>query len=311
MIPRVGIVALRRRALGGLQELVFRGNSVALQSAQVQPLDHRRILITRTRQQASELASQLEALGAEILLIPTIELAPPSSYAALDAALANLPSFDWMLFTSANAVHAFHQRAQLHQLRPTPRRIAAVGPATAKVIESIGLQVDLIPATFVAESLAEALLPHAAGRSFLLVRAEEARDVLPNALAAAGAQVTIAPAYRSLTPPDTIPALQRLFASGGALPADGVKSATGPPPGIITFTSSSTARNLIALLDAAGLQLPPGTVLASIGPITSATLRDLGYAPTLEAAEPTIAALVAAIVACEGLRPHGEPSPTI
>lgn len=267
----------------------------------MQPLAHRRILITRTRQQASELAAQLEALGAEILLIPTIELAPPSSYTALDDALASLPSFDWLLFTSANAVHAFHQRAQLHRLSPTPRHIAVVGPATAKAVESVGFHVNLIPAKYVAESLAESLLPHVAGSSILLVRAEEARDVLPNALTAAGAQVSVAPAYRNLTPPDAIPALQRLFASGGAL----------PPPHVITFTSSSTARNLSALLDAADLQLPPATVLASIGSITSATLRELGYAPTIEAAEPTISALVAAIVAFEGLRPHGETSPTI
>src|SRR5271156_4405861 len=209
----------------------------------VQPLAHRRILITRTRQQASDLATRLEALGAEILLLPTIELAPPSSFAALDAALAALHSFDWLLFTSANAVHAFQDRGQQiptqqdqaqAQLSPKPPRIAAIGPATAKAIESIGLPVDLIPATYVAESLLEALLPHARNRRFLLVRAEEARDLLPDALAAAGAQVTIAPAYRNLTPPDAIPALQRLFAI-----AQDVEPAAGAPPpqpDIITFT---------------------------------------------------------------------------
>jgi uroporphyrinogen-III synthase len=264
----------------------------------VQPLAHRRILITRTRQQASELAALLEALGAEILLIPTIELAPPSSFAALDAALADLPSFDWLLFTSANAVHAFRARTQAAAEARTPQpgamlpalskppRIAAIGPATAKAIQSIGLHVDLIPATYVAESLLEALLPHAANGRFLLVRAEEARDLLPDALTAAGAHVTLAPAYRNLTPPDAIPALQRLFTSP-------------QPPDTITFTSSSTARNLIALLEAANLQLPPGTTLASIGPITSTTLRELGLTPTLEAAEPTIPALAAAIAALQ------------
>lgn len=259
-------------------------NPHPLQSTQVQPLAHRRILITRTRQQASELATRLEALGAEILLLPTIELAPPSSFAALDAALADLPTFDWLLFTSANAVQAFHARAQLQRLAPKPPRIAAIGPATAKAIASIGLHVDLIPQTYVAESLLEALLPSAPGRRFLLVRAEEARDLLPDSLTAAGAHVTIAPAYRNLTPPDAIPALQRLFTSP-------------QPPDTITFTSSSTARHLIALLEAADLQLPPGTTLASIGPITSATLRELGYPPTLEAVEPTIPSLADAIAA--------------
>jgi uroporphyrinogen-III synthase len=252
----------------------------------VQPLAHRRILITRTRQQASELATRLEALGAEILLLPTIELAPPSSFAALDAALVELTRFDWLLFTSANAVQAVQARARFQPLAPKLPRIAAIGPATAKAVESIGLTVDLIPQTYMAESLLEALLPSAHGSRFLLVRAEEARDLLPDALTAAGAHVTIAPAYRNLTPSDAIPALQRLFDSP-------------QPPDTITFTSSSTARNLIALLEAANLQLPPGTTLASIGPITSATLRELGYAPTLEAAEPTIPALAEAIAAAQ------------
>jgi len=263
----------------------------------VQPLAHRRILITRTRQQASELAARLEALGAEILLIPTIELAPPSSYIALDAALTDLTTFDWLLFTSANAVRAFQDRLQaaaearaqepcVEPAAPKLPRIAVIGPATAKAAESIGLTVDLIPPTYVAESLLEALLPYAINGRFLLVRAEEARDLLPDALTAAGAHVTIAPAYRNLTPPDAIPALQRLFTSP-------------QPPDVITFTSSSTARNLVALLEAANLQLPPGITLASIGPITSATLRELGYPPTLEAAEPTIPALADAIAALQ------------
>jgi uroporphyrinogen-III synthase len=254
----------------------------------VLPLAHRRILITRTRQQASDLALQLEALGAEIVLIPTIDLAPPSSFDVLDNALAELSSYDWLLFTSANAVRVFHDRLQARaEVLPQPLtfpRIAAIGPATAKAVESVGLHVDLLPHAFVAESLAEALLPLARNARFLLVRAEEARDVLPNALTAAGAHLTIAAAYRNLTPPDAIPALQRLLGSG-------------TPPDCITFTSSSTARNLLGLLETAGLTLPPHTALASIGPITSATLRELGYAPTLEAAEPTIPALTAAIAA--------------
>jgi uroporphyrinogen-III synthase len=259
----------RSQLLGGS----LPSNCSALQSTQVQPLAHRRILITRTRQQASELATRLE-------------LAPPSSFAALDAALADLPSFGWLLFTSANAVQAFQSRAQTGT-EQRPPRIAAIGPATAKAVESIGLKVDLIPPAYVAESLLEALLPSARGCRFLLVRAEEARDLLPAALTAAGAHVTIAPAYRNLIPHDAIPALQRLFTS----PAT--------PPDTITFTSSSTARNLIALLEAANLQLPPGTTLASIGPITSATLRELGYTPTLEAVEPTISSLVEAIAAAQ------------
>jgi uroporphyrinogen-III synthase len=252
----------------------------------VTPLADTRILITRTRRQASELSARLEALGAHCILISTIEIAPPASFRALDAALASLSTFDWLLFTSANAVHAFHQRAAHLGIEPAPHpRIAAIGPATAAALASIGLPADLIPPRYVAESLAEALTPHAPGRSFLLLRAESeaARDILPDTLTAAGAHLTLAPAYRNLTPPEAIPALESLFAPGTT------------PPDAITFTSSSTARNLVTLLEAANLTLPAGVTLASIGPITSATLRDLGLTPTLEAAEPTIAALTTAL----------------
>jgi uroporphyrinogen-III synthase len=247
-----------------------------------------RILVTRTRQQASALATQLETLGATPILIPTIELAPPESFSALDAALAAIRSYDWLIFTSANAVEAFHRRAQFHKLTAVPRKIAVIGPATARAVESIGLQVDLIPPRYVAESLAEALLPHArlladAPANLLLVRAEQARDLLPEALIAAGAHLTIADAYRNQIPPEAVPALQHLFSS----PED--------YPHAITFTSASTATHLFNLLEAADLSLPPGIVLASIGPITTTALRDLGHSPQIEATEPTIPALVQAL----------------
>ncbi|RSL14983.1 uroporphyrinogen-III synthase [Edaphobacter aggregans] len=244
------------------------------------PLQNKRILITRTRHQASDLAAQLEALGATPILIPTIEIVPPDSFSALDATLTCLRTYDWLIFTSANAVEAFHRRAQFHRLTQLPQKIAVIGPATLSAANAIGLTVDLVPPQYVAESLAAALLPEAPGKSFLLIRAAEARDTLPEALTAAGATVTIAPAYRNQIPPDSIPALQCLFATPDTY------------PNAITFTSASTARNLFALLEAANLTLPPAITLASIGPITSQTLRDLGHPPTLEAPEPTIPALV-------------------
>ena len=171
---------------------------------------------------------------------------------------------------------------------PAPQtfpKIAAIGPATAKAVQGIGLSVDLIPPQFVAESLAEALTLQAPGKSFLLIRAADARDILPDTLTTAGAAVTIAEAYRNQVPPDSIPALQTLFSSPKLYPQ------------AITFTSASTARNLVALLEAANLSLPPGLTLASIGPITSQALRDLGLTPTLEAAEPTIPALIQTLIA--------------
>lgn len=243
-------------------------------------LHNKRILITRTRHQASDLVAQLEALGAIPILIPTIEIVPPETYAPLDAALAQLEAWDWLLFTSANAVEVFADRRVANAI---PKKIAVIGPATAKAVQGIGLHIDLIPPRYVAESLAESLTPEASGKRFLLIRAAEARDVLPEALTHAGAHVTIAEAYRNRTPPESIPALQQLFASPATY------------PDAITFTSASTARNLVALLEAANLTLPPNITLASIGPITSQALRDLGLPPTLEAPEPTMPALIQAL----------------
>ena len=165
------------------------------------------------------------------------------------------------------------------------REESAFSPKTESFANAIGLTVDLIPPQYVAESLAAALLPEAQGKSFLLVRAAEARDTLPEALTAAGANVTIAEAYRNQVPSEAIPALQALFASPETC------------PDVITFTSASTVRNLFSLLEAANLSLPANVARASIGPITSQTLRDLGHEPTLEAAEATIPALVQAIAA--------------
>ncbi len=254
------------------------------------PLTNLRVLITRTRHQASTLAAELEARGAHPILVPTIEIAPPNSFSALDAALAAIRSYDWLIFTSANAVEAFHRRAQFHHLTAIPRRIAVIGPATARAVEAIGLQVDLIPPRYIAESLAEALLSQAHTQdgtpaNILLVRAEQARDILPETLIAAGANLTIADAYRNQVPPEAAPTLKALFAT----------SETHPQA--ITFTSASTATNLFNLLEAADITLPPGIVLASIGPITSHILRELGYNPDIEAAEPTIPSLVAALEA--------------
>ena len=249
-----------------------------------------RILITRSPHQASELAELLRALGADPILIPTIELTDPTTFAPLDAALTNLDTFHWLLFTSANAVEAFVKRRQLLHKSSNPcLKIAAIGPATAQALEAIGLHADLLPPQAVAESLAEALLPHAlqpdgSPTRFLLLRAEQARDTLPDALRAAGADVTIAPAYRTVIPPGSIPAIRQLFSSRKDW------------PDAITFTSSSTATNLLALLEAASLELPPEVLRVSIGPITSQTLRDLGFPPRAEAAESTITALASAVM---------------
>jgi uroporphyrinogen-III synthase len=243
-------------------------------------LTGKRILVTRTRQQSSDLAARLEALGAIPILIPTIEIVPPESYTALDNALEQLDTFDWILFTSANAIEVFAQR-RVPGL--APKRLAVIGPATAKAAQAIGLQVDLIPPRYVAESLADALSPQVAGCRVLLIRAVEARDVLPESLTQAGAFVTVAPAYGNQIPATSVSMIKEVFDSPKHY------------PDAIPLTSASTARSLVALLNASNLTLPQGVALASIGPITSEAIRDLGYEPAIEATEATVPALIEAL----------------
>jgi uroporphyrinogen-III synthase len=253
-----------------------------------QPLVERRILITRAPHQASELAQRLRAFGAVPILIPTIEIGAPTSFASLDEALASLPSFHLVAFTSANAVEAFHCRAQQLGIPSAPARIAVVGPATARAVERIGFHADLAPPIFTATSLAETLLPEAPGRRILLILAEQAPATLQHALEAAGAQVTVAVAYSNRIPEGSLAAMADLFAHPSNYPH------------AITFTSASTATNLVTLLQAAKLALPETVVRASIGPITTRALRNLGLPPHLEAAEPTVTALAAALASYFG-----------
>jgi uroporphyrinogen-III synthase len=248
-----------------------------------------RVLVTRAAHQASALAEALRMVGCEPVEIPAIELVPPASWEALDAALAELYRFDWLLFTSANAVAAFLQRSKGAAL-PASLRVGAIGAATARALEEAGLRVDLVPPQAVAESFATALLPFARqadgtpGR-FLLVRAEEAREHLPDALRGAGAEVTVAPAYRNVVPEASVASIRQLFADGGA--------------DAVAFTSSSSVWNLKALLERAGCELPAGVACVSIGPVTSDALREVGWAIAAGALEPSVRALAEA---CAALR---------
>jgi N-acetyl-alpha-D-glucosaminyl L-malate synthase BshA len=242
-------------------------------------LDGRRILVTRSAAQASELSERLTALGATVIQVPTIEIGPPSSFDALDAALAEIGKFDLVAFTSGNAVEAFHRRAEELKIAAVPRRIAVVGPATERAVEAIGLRADVVPPVFTAEALAETLRTEARGRRILLVLVEDGPTTLSAALKAAGAHVTVAAAYANRVPERSIQALTELFAEAGNA------------PDAVTFTSASTARNLVALLKASGLELPESVARASIGPVTSRALDVLGLPAHLEAAEPSLAAL--------------------
>lgn len=229
------------------------------------------------------MADRLRELGAAPIVIPTIEIGPPGSFAELDAALASLEDFDLLAFTSANAVEAFGERTKFLNVSEVPKRIAAVGPATARALEAICLSADIMPPTYTAEALGQTLAPEAAGRRILLILAEDAPMVLRDALAAAGAQVTVAAGYCNRIPETSLAAITSLFGK------------TSNYPDAVTFTSASTAANLVALLDAAGLALPDAVVRASIGPITSRALRELGLPPHIEAPASTIPALVEAV----------------
>jgi len=238
------------------------------------PLHGARVAVTRASASSPEMSAHLAALGAEVLEYPTIEIAPPLSYDALDAAIHNLDSYDWLIFTSANAVESFSRRlAQSpRDLRGLRAGICAIGPATRKAVEKMHLKVDVVPEQYVAESLVKALEGHnLLGKQILIPRAAVARDTVPAALRGMGGLVTIADAYRTLVPD-----------SGAAPEADW-----------ITFTSSSTVKNFLALNQAGSLQ---AYKTASIGPITSETLRMHGYEPTVEANPHTTEGLVDALL---------------
>lgn len=239
-------------------------------------------MVTRSARQGSELAERLRAAGFEAVVIPAIELAEPTSFAVLDGALGRLGEFDWVLFTSANAVEVFARRVVGGI--PAGVKVAAIGLATARAVETMGRKVDLVPETAVAEAMAEALLPAAGpGVKFLLVRAEIGREELPERLRAAGAEVVVAPAYRNVVPESSIPQVREMF-------SDHEKY-----PDAITFTSSSTATNLLVLLEVSGMELPRDILRVSIGPVTSETLRGVGYPAHAEAETATIEGLVEAV----------------
>ncbi|HEY0786034.1 MAG TPA: uroporphyrinogen-III synthase [Acidobacteriaceae bacterium] len=245
------------------------------------PLAGRRIVVTRSREQASALTRRLEEQGAKVVEIPTIATVPPQSYEPLDAALAELGAYDWLVVTSANTARVLRERLEVLDVHPVrlPQTVA-VGPATAAALRAVGFRVDLVPEPAVAESIVAALRERVAGQRVLLVRAEVGRDLLPRALADAGARVTVAAAYRTVPDEESVALVARLFAAGAA------------KVDALTFTSSSTARNFFALLERAGLQWPPQPRVFSIGPITSATLRDLGAAPHYEAVQHDVQGLV-------------------
>jgi uroporphyrinogen-III synthase len=249
------------------------------------PLDGVRVLVGRARHQASALSTALRELGASILEIPFIEIQRPRTYKPLDEALAKLHQYHWIIFTSVNGVDAFWDRLDergINRKELRHLRVVAIGPSTAKAIEGQGKPVNVVPKEYVAESVVESLRGQVDGQRVLLARARVARDVIPVELTKLGATVDVVEVYETVVPQESRRELRVALKNAKAR------------PNVITFTSSSTVRHFVALAgDGADLK---GIRMASIGPITSATLRELGLPVDIEAAVYTIPGLVAAIL---------------
>ena len=263
-------------------------------SRSVLPLAGCRVLVSRAKKQAGALSSALRELGCRVIEIPFIELREPSSYQPLDSALRNLAAYDWLILTSVNGVEALFARLAKKQIDASALshlKITAIGPATRKEIEQHGLRVAVTPKEYVAESVVTALRRRVKGKRVLLVRAKIARDVIPRELRNAGAEVDVVEAYETVVPKSSETRLRALLAKKTLRPH------------AITFTSSSTVKNFVELLGLrsarAALKKPArhrGVHTASIGPVTSATLREFGLPVDIEAKEYTIPGLVAAII---------------
>jgi uroporphyrinogen III methyltransferase/synthase len=243
------------------------------------PLSGKRIVVTRTRSQAGALSEQLRELGADVMELPTIRIEPPSDLRAFAELVQDAHAYDWIVFTSPNGVSAFFEL--FYKLYDDARdiggaRIAAIGPATAQRIRDFHLKVDLQPEEFVAESIVREFQKQGGVENLriLLARAEKARDLLPRELSALGAIVDEGFAYRTVPETrDENGARRRLLEEGADL---------------ITFTSSSTVENFLAL----GLPWPAGMEVASIGPVTSKTARERGLEVAVEARRHDIPGLV-------------------
>src|SRR5579863_8045861 len=236
-----------------------------------QQLAQRRILVTRAARQAGKLSEALRAAGAEPVEVPVLEIQPPANFAPLDMALRSLFSYDWLILTSANTVRVIAERAATLKiaLRDHGPHVAAIGQATAEAAHQAGLHVTLTPDSYVAESMVAVLSSRVQGKHVLLARAAVARDVIPDALRKAGAIVNVVDAYQNAIPAGAPDLLRAALASQFDAAA---------------FTSSSSVTHLAEVARVAGIEFPfLGVRAISIGPVTSGTLRELGWDPAAEA----------------------------
>jgi uroporphyrinogen III methyltransferase/synthase len=251
------------------------------------PLFGRSVMVTRGADQAGEFSSKLERLGARVYSCPTIEIVPPESYADLDEAIRALDSFQWIVFTSYNAVKYFFGRLAENGLdtRALGRcRVCAVGPKTAAALGAFGVRADLVPPDYKAEGVVAAFAEmDVSGKWILFPRGDRAREVIPDELTRMGAQVLAPIAYANETPED--------------IPAEALRALEERRVDCVTFTSSSTVQNLASILgENRFLHLMEGVQVASIGPVTSKSCRELGLEVHMEPAEYTLDALAAELV---------------
>ncbi|MBW2194242.1 MAG: uroporphyrinogen-III C-methyltransferase [Deltaproteobacteria bacterium] len=251
------------------------------------PLFGKTVVVTRTRQQASELVARLSALGAECLECPTIRVVPPDDWSPLDQAIDSLETYDWLVLTSVNGVNFFFDRLferdrDVRALKNV--RTAAIGPATAKRLREFGFRADIVPETYRAESVIEAFKNEPLeGKKILLPRAKEARPILPVEVRKMGATVDEIASYQTEQVTENVEGL--------------VSRLEEHSVDVITFTSSSTVKNFKAALPSEKLEkLMDGVKTACIGPITASTAKELGFNVDIEATEYTIPGLCEAIL---------------
>ena len=251
------------------------------------PLAGKRIVVTRARAQARALAKQIEELGGEVIEFPTIEIQPPENFSAFDAAVAKIESYDWLMFTSVNAIAPFLARLQ-HGGKTVKMLehldVGAIGPETAKELAANGVSCCLVPQRYQAEGILDEVTPDLMrGKRVLIPRAAEAREVLPDTLRKWGAAVDVVVAYRTAVPVlDVAPLAKRIRRREVQ---------------VITFTSSSTVKNFVRLFNRKNLaEIVNGSAIACIGPVTAYTVEQLGGHAAIVATEFTIPGLVSAIV---------------
>jgi uroporphyrinogen III methyltransferase/synthase len=252
------------------------------------PLFGKRVVVTRSREQASALSERLSDLGAEVIEFPVIKIVPPADWAPVDEAVEKMASYDWLIFTSANGVDRLVLR-----LLETGRdiramagpKIAAIGPATAEALESFGVRVDYVPTEFVAEAIIDQFPEDVRDKRILLARAGVAREILPDKLRELGADVTVVSVYETVLEDTNADTVKQMLANGDI--------------DVITFTSSSTVKNFAAMVGSGGrLELPASVTVACIGPITARTVEELGRKPDKVAHDYTIEGLVNALSNC-------------